>query len=130
MAGGDALERLRQAMSARLPPTPFVGAGLSLALTNGAAHASWTGLLRDGVRECERVAPGLPPGWVGRMNDELDDADVISCVAIGDQITRRLRAVGRGTGFSSWIEGTVGRLHPAPEHLETIRACAGWRKTS
>ena len=37
-----------------------------MAVTGGAAEASWTGLLKDGIRECERIAWPLPPGWAGQ----------------------------------------------------------------
>ena len=55
MAGGDGLTRLREALKADLPPAPFVGAGFSVAVTGGVAEASWIGLLKDGIRECERI---------------------------------------------------------------------------
>ena len=121
MAGGDALERLREALKAALPPAPFVGAGLSMAVTRGAAQASWVGLLKDGVRECERVASSLPQGWAGQMYDQLEHADMVNCVTAADQIVRRLRAVGGGRGFSSWIQGTIGRLRPTLEGEQIVK---------
>ena len=68
MAGGDSLTRLRTALASDLPPAPFVGAGFSVAVTGSMAEASWTGLLKDGIRECERVVSSLPPGWAGRVD--------------------------------------------------------------
>lgn len=122
MAGGDGLIRLREALKADLPPAPFVGAGFSAAVTGGIAEASWIGLLKDGIRECERVIPSLPPGWGGQMRDQLENTDTINCITIADQIVRRLREVGGGTGYDSWIQGAIGRLRPGPGGEQIIAA--------
>ena len=122
MAGGDGLARLREALASRLPPAPFIGAGFSVAVTGGAAEASWTGLLKDGIRECERIASPLPPGWAGQMREQLENTDTINCIGIGDQIVRRLREVGGGTGYDSWIQGAISRLRPGPEGEDMITA--------
>jgi SOS-response transcriptional repressor LexA len=127
MAGGDALQRLREALEKSLPPAPFVGAGLSMAVTGGAAQASWVGLLKDGIRECERVATPLPQGWAGSLSDQLEHPDMVNCITVADQIVRRLRAVGAGRGFSSWIQGTIGNLRATPEGeqiIHTVRRLA------
>ena len=123
MAGDDGLIRLRQALKTYLPPpAPFVGAGFSVAVTGGVAEASWTGLLKDGIRECERVVSSLPPGWAGQMRDQLENTDTINCIGIADQIVRRLREVGGGTGYDSWIQGAMGRLRPGPGGEQIIAA--------
>jgi SOS-response transcriptional repressor LexA len=114
MTGGDGLTRLREALASKLPPAPFVGAGFSVAVTGGMAEASWTGLLRDGIRECERVVSSLPPGWAGQMRDQLENTDMLNCIGVGDQIARRLREVGGGIGYDSWIQGAISRLRPGP----------------
>ncbi len=88
MAGGDGLTRLRTALASDLPPAPFVGAGFSVAVTGSMAEASWTGLLKDGIRECERVVSSLPPGWAGQMRDQLENTDTVNCIGIADQIVR------------------------------------------
>lgn len=121
MAGGDGLTRLREALASKLPPAPFVGAGFSVAVT-GNAQASWTGLLKDGIKECERVVPLLPPGWAGQMRDQLENADMINCVGIADQVVWRLRDVGGGTGYDSWIQGAISRLRPGAGGEQTIAA--------
>lgn len=122
MAGGDGPIRLREALKADLPPAPFVGAGFSVAVTGGVAEASWIGLLKDGIRECERVVSSLPPGWGGQMRDQLENTDAINCIGIADQIVRRLREVGSGTGYDSWIQGAMGRLRPGPGGEQIIAA--------
>jgi SOS-response transcriptional repressor LexA len=119
----EALDRLREAMAQKpLPLTPFVGMGLSSAATGGAAHASWRGLIADGIKVCERVVSPLPPGWASRMRDQLDNSDVISYIAAADEITRRLRVVRGGREFGYWIRRTVGGLHPTPEGEKIIKA--------
>jgi hypothetical protein len=118
----EALDRLREAMAQKPLPTPFVGSGLSSAATGGAAHASWRGLIADGIKVCERVVSPLPPGWASRMRDQLDNSDVISYIAAADEITRRLRVVRGGREFGYWIRRTVGGLHPTPEGEKIIKA--------
>jgi SOS-response transcriptional repressor LexA len=121
-AGMDnALDELRAAMNSKPKPTPFVGTGLSLAIS-GQPEASWRGLLLDGVEVCrQRVSP-LPDGWVERMKDELDNADVFSYLAAADQIARRLRDIEDGRVFDSWIQTTVGNLKPRGNGEQIIKA--------
>lgn len=125
MPGKDALERLREAMKADHPPVPFVGAGLSMAITKNKPTASWVGLLRDGIKECEREVSQLPRGWANSMNALLDHSDVIQYISVADQIRRRLYAVGDERRFDSWLKGTVGELAPTPEGEQIIRAVRG-----
>jgi len=101
MPGKDALERLREAMKAEHPPVPFVGAGLSMAITKNKPTASWTGLLRDGIKECEREVAELPPGWANTMNALLDHSDAIQYISVADQIRRRLYAAVVATAASA-----------------------------
>jgi hypothetical protein len=117
----NALDELRAAMDSKTRLTPFVGTGLSLAIS-GQPQASWRGLLLDGVEVCrQRVSP-LPRGWVERMKDELDSADVFSYLAVADQIARRLRAIEDGKVFDSWIKTTVGNLKPGGRGEQIIKA--------
>ena len=118
----EALERLRRARTAKAPPIPFVGAGLSSAVTNGVVQASWRGLLLDGIDLCERVISPLPRGWAGRTKDQLDNADAITYLAVADEIQRRLRAVGGTREVDSWIRRSVGELRPTPEGRQIIEA--------
>ena len=125
MPGKDALKRLREAMKADRPPVPFVGAGLSMAVTNNKPTANWTGLLRDGIKECEREVSQLPPGWANSMNALLDYSDAIQYISVADQIRRRLYAAGGERRFDSWLTGAVGELAPTPEGEQIIRAVRG-----
>ena len=85
----EGLARLREAVAKEIPPVPFVGAGFSVAATEGAEHASWHGLLLDGIKVCQRVGSPMPPGWADHMRDQLDYADAITYIAAADEITRR-----------------------------------------
>jgi SOS-response transcriptional repressor LexA len=125
MPGKDALERLREAMKAEHPPVPFVGAGLSMAITKNKPTASWTGLLRDGIKECEREVAELPPGWANTMNALLDHSDAIQYISVADQIRRRLYAAGGERRFGSWLKGAVGEFEPTPEGMHIIQAVRG-----
>jgi SOS-response transcriptional repressor LexA len=119
----EAPARLQDAMSDRKArPTPFVGAGFSSAATNGAAHASWRGLLLEGIKVCGRVGSPMPPGWASRMKDQLDNADAFTYIAVADEITRRLRAVRDGREFATWLQKTVGGLQPTPQGRQIIEA--------
>ena len=118
----DALDRLCAAMTSKSPPTPLVGAGLSVAVTNGAAQASRLGLLLDGIQVCERVVSPLPPGWAGSMKSRLRNADLFTYLAVADEVARRLRAVHEGEEFDSWIRNAVGALRPTPEGRQLIEA--------
>lgn len=120
-AAALALDRMRDAVVARAL-TPFVGAGFSSAATEGAACASWRGLLLNGIEVCDQVVSPLPPGWVDRMKDYLDNADVFSYLAVADEITRRLRAVRGGRDFNSWIDKTVGTLRATPSGRKLVKA--------
>jgi hypothetical protein len=124
-----ALDRLREAMVSKSPPTPFVGAGFSLAATGGSTFASRRGLLFNGIEVCERVGLPLPPGWASRMKDRLNDADTVTYVAIADEITRRLLALREGREFDSWIQGTVGLLQPTHAGRDIIKAVRSLGKT-
>src|SRR5215471_979672 len=97
----EALVRLREAVANRNDDegptlTPFVGAGFSSAATGNAEHASWSGLLLDGIKVCERLCVPMPSGWSERMKEQLDNADTITSLAVADEITRRLSAVRQG----------------------------------
>jgi SOS-response transcriptional repressor LexA len=121
----EALDRLCSAMRAENSPTPFVGSGFSVAATDNAPHASWRGLLLEGVEKCERVVGRLPERWADRMRDYLDNADAVAYVAAADDISRRLRAVRNGKEFASWLDSTVGSLEPSEEGKYLIEAVRG-----
>jgi SOS-response transcriptional repressor LexA len=121
----EALVRLREAVANRNEGptlTPFVGAGFSSAATSGAEHASWSGLLLDGIKVCERLCVPTPSGWSERMKEQLDNADTITYLAVADEVTRRLSAVRQGQEFGFWLRRTVGGLRPSKEGRTAIKA--------
>ena len=121
----EALNRLQEAVAGKdYPPplTPFVGTGFSLAATGGADHASWRGLLLEGIKVCQRVGSPMPQGWPDRMREQLENADVFTYIAVADEITRRLGAVRRGREFGTWLQSTVGRLEATEEGKQIIEA--------
>lgn len=121
----EALDRLRAAVAKKQGPpplTPFVGTGFSLAATGGADHASWRGLLLEGIKVCRRVGAPMPTGWPDRMREQLDNADVYTYLAVADEITRRLRSVRGGIEVASWLESTVGRLEATEEGKRIVGA--------
>jgi SOS-response transcriptional repressor LexA len=121
----EALDRLREAVAeGGKPPllTPFVGTGFSLAATGGADHASWRGLLLEGIKVCQRVGSPMPAGWPDRMREQLDNADVFTYLAVADEITRRLSSIRGGREFGFWLQSTVGRLEATKEGQKIIEA--------
>jgi phage repressor protein C with HTH and peptisase S24 domain len=122
---GMALGRLRRALSdpepGALPITPFIGAGVASAVTDGAPWARWRGLLEHGIDCCQQLVP-VPSGWAGRMRAQLVAADAISYMAVADEIRRRLERRAEGRDFASWLEDSVGSLQPARAGWELIQA--------
>jgi SOS-response transcriptional repressor LexA len=120
MAG--VLARLREAMTEEVAPVPFAGTGISVAVTGGAQHAGWRGLLLDGIEACRRVVSPLPAGWADRMKDQLDHGDLVTCTTAAEEIAQRLRTVREGREFGTWIQEAVSRLRPTPEGERMIKA--------
>jgi hypothetical protein len=77
-------------------------------------------LLLDGIEQCRQSVP-LPPGWANRMREHLASADAISCMAVADEIRRRLEARAKGH-FGSWLQESVGSLTPTVEGWELLSA--------
>ena len=53
-----------------------IGAGISIAATNGNKLVSWRGLLESGVDRCITVKPTLSDDWRTRILSELDSNDL------------------------------------------------------
>jgi SOS-response transcriptional repressor LexA len=124
----EALDRLYDAMAEDSPVnrlTPFVGSGVSVAATDGNPHASWSGLLLDGIEVCERLFPGLPLGWADQRKGLLVNADMHSFIALAEDIGPRLRKIRGGREFGTWMRRTVGGLRATPEGLKLLAAVRG-----
>lgn len=118
MTGAE--DRLRDALRTR-GLTPFVGTGLSLAATGNAKCAGWRGLLESGIEACEKAIPKLRDGWGDRERQTLENGDLDDYLGIGDGISRRLKGIGTGLDFDSWIQGAVGALPLTDDGRELIR---------
>jgi SOS-response transcriptional repressor LexA len=122
MAGAE--DRLLKELGAEGGVTPFVGSGLSLAVTGNESCAGWRGLLDTGLDACESAIPTLPEGWGSRMRTKLEMADLDDYIAIGTEISNRLKGVGEGRNFDTWIENTVGKLSATKEgerYIDAVR---------
>jgi hypothetical protein len=119
---GDALDRLLGVVED--PETrlvPFVGSGVSYAVTEEDAHASWAGLLQSGIERCAVVLPGLPEDWGDRTRARLAGGDVMTYLNVADEVSLRLKGRGDGREFKAWIEATVGALHvKRPELIDAV----------
>jgi hypothetical protein len=107
------LERL---LASKQVITPFVGAGATIAVLPDHPAARWAGLLQDGIRRC--VELGQSSEWGESTAARIQSGDLITLLAIADEVTRRLAGFGE---WSDWIERTVGRLHvPGGSAMHTV----------
>lgn len=116
----DRLDRLRQAVRGGV--VPFVGSGASVAATDRSPHASWAGLLEDGIASCQRLVPDLPSAWAEQTRTRLDGADVITYLTVADEIVFRLRELSDGREYEQWLAGTVGALKATPRGNRLLQA--------
>lgn len=88
----------------------IVGSGVSVGATQGARTSSWTGLLHAGVTRAEAVDQGkLPPGWAGRMREQIDSGRLAALLAAAEGVTQALG--GRSGGeYGRWLRESVGAL--------------------
>jgi hypothetical protein len=101
-----------------------VGAGVSLASTNGQPEASWAGLLKAGARRCTDVVPNLPPGWAERVASEIDSGDIDDLLSAAEKISSKL--LSTGGELARWLRDTVGSLrHWREEHAFADRRETG-----
>jgi SIR2-like domain len=97
----------------------IVGAGVSIAATQGNPFAGWSGLLHDGVDRCEAVGYPKPrPGWGERQHAALRSGDLGEWLGVAEDVEHRLKKAGE---FSRWVRETVGRLSiKEPKVLEAV----------
>lgn len=85
-----------------------VGAGVSIAATNGASVASWVGLLNDGARYCVDVI-GASEQWANLRRGQIDSGDTDELISAADLIEKQLG--GRESGeFARWLKASIGML--------------------
>lgn len=92
-----------------------VGTGVSLGATRGAHTASWTGLIKDGLRYCQERDVSLPPDWAEGKTRDLDAAaarnDLDDLIGVATTIERRLGGPKRtGGDWAGWLRNTIGGL--------------------
>jgi tetratricopeptide (TPR) repeat protein len=104
----DLLEDLKSAIG-RKDLLIVVGAGVSLATTQGNDLASWQGLLRHGVQRCSSVCQPLPERWTERLLAQIESGDMVELLAAADNISRRLGGSKAGE-YGRWLSDTVGSL--------------------
>jgi tetratricopeptide (TPR) repeat protein len=98
-----------------------VGAGVSIAATNGDQCASWTGLLRHGLQRCVDLDPSLAGGWAKIVQDQIDSGDLQMLISAAELISDRLGAPNGGE-WRRWLRESVGALQVINrEVLEALR---------
>src|SRR6266850_2715460 len=92
-----------------------VGAGVSVAATEGNPIATWSGLLHDGVCRCEAVVPALTPGWGDRVRMEIDSGDIDDRLSAAEKVTSKLS--NQAGEFGRWLRETIGVLRASDTTL-------------
>ena len=102
----------------------IVGAGASVAATNGCRTATWVGLIRSGADLARAENPKLPDRWLDTVTADIDmgviDGYVEGLVSAAEKVTGALGGQ-ESRGFKNWLERDVGSLRPtSPALLEAI----------
>lgn len=104
----------------------IAGAGVACASDPGNPHASWIGLLRDGVERCRQRCPSLKPGWEATTTGLIEEGGASSLVMAASRIKEELVRVHEGQ-YARWLADTVGHLH-ARDH-QVVRGLLDWGAT-
>lgn len=102
------LEELRGQLASR-NTVVIVGGGVSRAITNNAARASWRDLLRCGISHAEAVVTGLPDGWGKRQRSAIEAGDHDEALSVAELVARKLGAP-QGGEYRRWLAESVGSL--------------------
>ena len=98
----------------------IVGAGVSLAATNGNRLASWTGLLEDGLLRC-RAVYSLSEEWLERKRADLNSGDLDDLQSVAEVVASKLGSPS-GEEYRRWLRESVGALRVSdPTVLEALR---------
>jgi GTP-binding protein EngB required for normal cell division len=84
-----------------------VGSGVSVAATNNAPAASWTGLLKHGVERCVELDGHLAGDWHDRTLADVTSGRLDDLLAGASKVRRTLC---RQNEWSRWLEDTIGTL--------------------
>ncbi|MFL6291603.1 MAG: SIR2 family protein, partial [Thermoanaerobaculia bacterium] len=85
-----------------------VGAGVSVAATQGNPLASWQGLLENGVERCVAVR-GLDAKWASRVREEIRSGDLDDLLSAAEKVSSKLGFPDSGE-YRRWLHDTVGKL--------------------
>ena len=118
-AGHPLLDDLRRLVADR-QVVAVVGAGVAVGASGGAAVASWTGLLDNGIERCVGLGRATPE-WADRRRADLASGDLDELLAVAEQVASRLDAPAGGE-YRRWLRETVGGLAVRqPEVLAALR---------
>ncbi len=104
---------------------PIIGAGLSYA-ASGAETARWSGLLKDGLRQCKEDNPRLGDSWLEQqlslLTAAFESGDLHDILGAASQIESRLGYPDNG-GWRGWLRKTVGQIQATkdPKVLDSLR---------
>ena len=102
-----AADEIRDALRRR-QVVAVVGAGATIAATNGAPEASWYGLLQHGISHCERFGqPRLASSAADQFRELLREGDLDCWLSAATLIETKL-AAPHGAEWGRWIHATVG----------------------
>lgn len=104
-----------------------VGAGVSIATTEGHAVASWLGLLHSGLNYCMQVVQPTPlPEWENNVYNDIETGrstgDPLLLLSAAEKISNKLGAP-QGAEYANWLDFSVGSLRAkSPTLIRAIRA--------
>jgi GTP-binding protein EngB required for normal cell division len=98
----------------------LIGSGVSIASTQDAPAASWTGLLNLGVQRCVDLDPTLFGDWQQRTTADVASPRIDDVLAGASKVRRTLERQGE---WSRWLADTIGQLRVArPELIGALGA--------
>ncbi len=87
----------------------IVGAGVSMAATNGAPCANWKGLLLDGLDKCVDLDGSLKAKWRGQVDGLILSDDLDMLLSAAELISGKLGAPNGGE-WKRWLRESVGAM--------------------
>jgi hypothetical protein len=107
----------------------LIGSGVSVGATKGGPWASWPGLIKDGIAECEMVA-SVTADTAALYRKLVDTGRTGDLLRAAEFVTEELRGP-TGGDFRTWLRKTVGSLQVAyPDALEALRDLRGLLATT
>lgn len=93
----------------------IVGTGMSAHITQGAATATWTGLIHSGIRRA--LGFGLvEDAWAERVQDLLNSGDTEMLISAASLVQKQHRRAGH-VAESKWIADDIGGLQVVSDEL-------------